>query len=302
MIVLNEASFITLQKWNYVMSKNEVATKADSALPAHLQGGKQVKVGNVDSTDLIIPRVKLLQAISPEITEHDYEGAKSGNFWHTVAGENLGNKLRGIPIVVRKSFVLWAPRGDERGILARADDGLNWDNAGMEFTVKPKGSPHEVTYKLGKTVHEKTGDGPALSEFGSSIPGDPRSKPAASLTYQMLWFFPDLPDMSPAIVINTRSSVKPAQSLLSKIDLRPVDHYGQVFTIGITQEKGAEGPFFNYAYTSDGYASEEEYATAKLMYERFGDSEWQANDQGEDTDVSASGGRPRGEMKGDVPF
>lgn len=284
------------------MSKTEVAETNKSALPAHLQGGKQSKLGNVDSTDLIIPRVKLLQAISPEVTEND--NAKAGQFWHTIAGESMGNKMRGIPIILRKSYVLWAPRGDERGILARANDGLNWDNAGMEFTVKPKNSPHNVTYKLGATVHEKTGDGPALSEFGSSIPGDPKSPPAAALTYQFLWFFPDHAELSPAIVINTRSSVKPAQNLISKIDLRPVDHYGQVYEIGIIQEKGAEGPFFNYSYTSAGYASEEEFEMAKMMYDKFATAEWRANEEHGDTDIGDVGGKSRsgGPVDPNIPF
>lgn len=285
--------------------KNEVATvdPKHAALPAHLQHTRTDKIGNIDSTDLIIPRVKLLQAISPELLEHKGV-AEAGHFWHTIAGEDLGATLRGIPIILRKSYVLWSPRNDDRGILARAMDGLNWDNAGMEFEVKPKGSPHNVKYKLGKTVHEKTGDGPALSEFGSSIPGDPKSAPAAALTYQMLWFFPEHREYSPAIIINTRSSVKPAQSLLSKIDLRPVDHYGQVYSIGISQETGAEGPFYNYTYTSDGYATEEEYGVAKSMFERFKGADWRANEEAGDTDVADAGGkgRPSGPIPKDTKF
>lgn len=277
-----------LPKRTTQVSKTDVATIKDNALPAHLQNAEKRTIGNVDNTDIIVPRVKLLQAISPEVTEND---AKAGTFWHTIAGESLGTKIRAIPIIIRKSYVLWSPRNDERGILARANDGLNWDNAGMEFTVKPKNSPHQVTYKLGKTVHEKTGDGPALSEFGSSIPGDPKSPPAAALTYQMLWYFPDFAEMSPAIIINTRSSVKPAQSLISKIEMRPVDARGQVYEIGIVQEKGAEGPFLNYTYKSDGYATEEEFEFANLIYEKFATAEWRANEETGDTDVNDVGGR-----------
>lgn len=265
----------------------EVAAVKNPALPAHLQGGKQHKFGNVDSTDLIIPRVKLMQAISPEVTEND--AAKAGEFWHTIAAQSLGKEFRGIPIMVKKTYVLWAPRNDDRGILARANDGLNWDNAGMEFTVKPKNSPHNVTYKLGRTVHEKTGDGPALSEFGSSIPGDANSPPAAALTYQMLWFLPDFPELSPVTMINTRSSVKPAKALISRIDLMPVDSYGQVYTVGVVQEKGDEGPYNNYKYTAAGYADEDQYNIAKAIYDKFANLEWRANDEGEDPDKGEGG-------------
>jgi hypothetical protein len=273
------------------MSKTELKTTNESSLPAHLQGGKTTKLGNIDSTDLIIPRVKLLQAISPELDTFD--AAKKGEFWHTIASQSLGNEIRGVPILLRKSYVLWAPRNDDRGILARANDGLNWDLPGAEFKVKPKNSPHEVTYKLGKTVHERTDGGPALSEFGSSVPGDPRSAPAAALTYQFLWFFPDFPELSPAIILNTRSSVKPAQNLISKVDMRPVDHFAQQYRIGIVQESGDEGPYYNYAYHSDGYADEQTYNTTKALFEKFNVADWRANDENEEPASGGSGGGGR---------
>lgn len=285
-------------KWITEMAK-DVAAAPKSSLPAHLQGGKTHKFGNTDSSDIIIPRVKLLQAISPEVEEHN--DAKAGNFWHTIAAENLGATIKGVPILVRKSFVLWSPRGDDRGVLARANDGKNWDNADMEFTVKPKNSPHPVTYKLGKTVHDRVGDGPALSEFGSSIPGDSNSPPAAALTYQLLWFFPDHPEMSPSIIINTRSGVKPAKGLISRIDMMPVDSYGQMYDIGVNKVPFEDGYFYNYKYTAAGYADEDTYNTCKALYDSFSTSSWRANDEHEDEEVGTGGGgdKPRGTGKSD---
>lgn len=272
-----------------------VATTGNSALPAYLQGQqKTAKIGNTDTSDFIIPRVKLLQAISPEVME-GIAGAKMGEFWHTIAGQSLGPSITGIPIILKKTYVLWAPRGDDRGILARADDGLNWDLPGAEFTVKPKNSAHNVTYKLGRTVHERTGDGPALSEFGSSVPGDPKSAPAAALTYQMIWYFPDFPDLSPAIIINTRSSVKPGQLLLSKIDLRPVDHYYQKYNIGVRKEGQGADVYFNYVYEADGFADEETAVITKGLFERFSTEKWRANEETADVDSAEAGNgeRPR---------
>lgn len=285
------------------MAKQEVAATGGMNIPAHLQGGKTAKIGNVDSTDLIIPRVKLLQGISPEVTAHD--AAKAGEFWHTIAGVSLGKSLVGIPILTHKSFVLWSPRNDERGILARADDGVHWDApAGTTFSVKPKGAVHPVEYVLGSTVNERTGDGPALSEFGSSLPGDPKSPPAAALTYQFLWYFPDFPDMSPAIIINTRSSVKAAMLLLSKIDHSPVDHYGQKYTITVTNEKSADGPYFGYSYVASGFASEAEYEITHHLYEKLSKTQWRANDEGTtEEDIGNSGGRPKTRVDDkDIPF
>ena len=253
--------------------------------PAFLSKGKQSSLGNIDQSDLIVPRVKLLQAISPELDEYDH--AVKRQFWHTIAAELMGDSILGIPLIVRKSYVLWAPRNDDRGILARSTDGKKWDPGfeNLEFEVKPKGSAHAVKYETKGSVAES-----GLAQFGSSIPGDAQSAPAASLTYNMLWYFPEHPELSPAVIINTRSAVKPAKGLISKIEMRPVDHFAQQFRIGITDEKGDEGPYYGYSYTAAGYVeSEEQYNEMKALYERFKEESWRANEEDEEA-ASAGGG------------
>lgn len=251
---------------------NEV-TKSQQGVPAHLAQYQKTRIGNIDSSDRIIPRIKLMQAISPEMT--DFEGqAKAGQFWHTIAQMNLGPSIKAIPIIIRKSYVLWAPRNDDRGILARAMDGIHWDPADAEFTVKPKGAVNPVTYKTAKTVAES-----GLDQFGTSIPGDPNSAPAASLTYNMMWYLLDFPELSPSIIINTRSSIKPMQQLLSRIDSKPVPHFCQLYEIGSVQQKGAEGPYFNFTYTGTGFADEQQAAVCNDMFEQFSKGGWVANDE-----------------------
>lgn len=250
-------------------------TQQRNQVPAHLQQYQKGRMGNIDSTDRIIPRIKLIQAISPEL--NDFTAAKAGQFWHTIAQENLGPSIIAIPILIRKSYVLWAPRNDDRGILARANDGIHWDPANAEFTVKPKGAPNPITYRTADTVAES-----GLDQFGTSIPGDSNSPPAASLTYTMMWYLPEFPDLSPSLIINTRSSVKPMQQLLSRIDSKPVAHYVQCYEIGTVQQKGAEGPYFNYTYTGQGFADKDQAELCADLFERFSKGGWVASDETEE--------------------
>lgn len=266
-----------------VANKNQV--------PDFLKGHqKTAKVGNVDRSDMIIPRIKLLQGISPEVTEFD--GAKSGEYWHTVAGLSLGKSFSMIPIIIRKSHALWSPRNDPRGILARATDGVHWDNWQDEngnpksFAVKPKGSPKEITYTLAETVKES-----GLDQFGSSIPGLENSPPAAALTYDMMVYLPDHPELSPAVIINTRSSVKKAKMLISRIDTSPVEHYAQVYKVGVKQEIGEEGPYNNYDYQGDGFVQDKAlYDITKGLYEAWADKQWAASDEDVSEESEASSG------------
>lgn len=263
-----------------------VAKKEDSALPAHLQQGKQVKFGNIDTSDLIIPRVKLIQSTSEEATA--YDAAKVGEFWHTLAERSLGSSLDIIPISLKKEIVLWAPRGDDRGILARSTDCRSWDEgfANLKFEVKIKGVKETIVYDTKGSVAESR-----LAEFGTMIPGDPDSRPAASLTYRMMFLFPDHLDLGPAIIINTRSSIRPAKMLLSKIELRPVDHYYQRYTMATTDEKGDEGPYKGYSYRANGLVEDPEMAAlAKSTYEKYGSLDWKANE--EDDEAPSGEGAP----------
>jgi hypothetical protein len=279
-------------------------TTTRNQIPDHLRQYQKATLGNIDSSDRIIPRIKLIQAISPELLDFP-EVAKAGQFWHTVTLESLGPTIKAIPIVIRKSYVLWAPRNDDRGILARAMDAIHWDPADAEFTVHPKGQPKPITYKTMKTVAES-----GLDQFGTSIPGDSNSPPAASLTYNMMWYLIDFPELSPSIIINTRSSVKPMQQLLSRIDAKPVPHFVQVYNINSVQMKGPEGPYFNYTYTGAGFADEKNAAICSEMYEKFAKGGWVASDETEEELVdkpvfdNSAAGKAMNERAGDdeIPF
>ena len=273
-------------------------TQTNDQVPAYLRTYKKASIGNVDSTDRIIPRIKLIQAISPEL--QDYPEAKAGQFWHNVALQNLGPTIRAIPIMISKSYMLWAPRGDDRGILARAMDGVHWDPPDAEFSVKPKGSPNSITYRTKKTVVES-----GLAEFGTSIPGDSNSAPAASLTYNMMWYLVNFPALSPSVIINTRSSVKPMQQLLSRIESKPVPHYVQVYDITAVQQKGAEGPYFNFSYVGAGFANEQDAKKCMELYETFSKGGWVANDETVEEpvfDKTGTGQRMAGKSDDEIPF
>lgn len=275
---------------------NELTKTNNPNLPAHLQGGKQAKFGDIDQNDLIIPRVKLLQSTSEEVQAFD--NAKIGQFWHTILEQPLGEpgKLRITPLILQKELVLWAPRGDDRGVLARSRDLIHWDKGyeNLKFEVKHKGMATAVTYFTDENV-KKSG----LDQFGSKIPGDPDSAPAASLTYKMMFCFPDYPELGPAVIINTRSSVRAAKMLISKIESSPVDHYGLIFDMLTTDEKGDEGPYKGYAYRSAGFLDAQQYEWAKMLYEKFEPVDWRTNEEDADTSESTGGGG--GATKGPAP-
>jgi hypothetical protein len=168
----------------------------------------------------------------------------------------------------------------------------------MEFTVKIKGAG-DVVYRTKGGVEES-----GLAKFGSAIPNDPNSRPAASLTYRMMFLLPDFLELGPAIIINTRSSIKPAKQLISKIELRPQEHYDQVFMMATTDEKGDEGPYKGYSYQAAGYTTEEEHEFALNAWNKFGKLDWKSNDEQGDGGEGSGGSRNSAPQAGDekAPF
>jgi hypothetical protein len=257
-----------------------------NALPEYLVGKvKTERFGNFDRSDLVIPRIKLLASVSPEVEEN--ENAKAGEFWHTILNESMGKELIGIPLVLRKTYVLWAPRGDERGILARSRDGIKWDPPEGEFQVKFSKNPRTYTWRLAPTVAESK-----LDQFGTQRDDDPNSPPAAALTYEILWLFPERMDLGPSIILNSRGSVKQCQRLLSLIDAKPVDHFFQLYSIGVVTDKGPENnSYFNFNYKSLGYADESDGEVARSMFEQYKDVAFRANDERTGDDPPSTNGR-----------
>lgn len=266
------------------MAKQAVVTADGASLPAYLTGYKGPQTNTMmESEDRIVPSVKLLQAISPELKA--FNEAKEGVFWHSILNESLGSELRFITILARKSYVLFAPRGDERMILARSFDGKTWDRPNEDFEVKIKGFAKPVTWSTKGSVAESR-----LADFGSSIPGDPQSPPAATLVYEYLVYMPDHPDCSPALIRLSRSGIKRGKDLNSKIALRAgqVPQFAQIYKAVVTNEQSAEGGYNGWSFKSDGVATEHDFNTVVSLAKGFEGTSYRAADDDLDADATAA--------------
>ena len=238
------------------------------AVPAWMrQKSTGAVLGNLDASDLKPPEVKLLQATSPECAEQP--GAVAGNFWLTGQNLNLGPEILGTPIILRKSYVLWNPTKsiDSKVPLAVASNGIHWDIPNQTFEVYFPNNRTPYVWKTKRTVAES-----GLDKFGSSQPDNPRSTPAASMTYQMLWAF-RLPDGRPqlGVITNSRTGIKPMKELFGMIDGKGVDHFFQRYRIQAVRLSVRPGEyFFGYKYFAAGLVEDESEGDGyKALYERY---------------------------------
>jgi len=235
------------------------SNNAVDAVPDYLADYSGEGVEN--TSDLaVVPRVKLLQALSPEVSEGDEKG---GNFYHTIAEQSMGKEVQMVPLLVTKSVVLWRPRKDGGGILARADDGVRWDRPNQQFEVKLD-TGKSVVWDTGASVQAS-----GLSSFGSSDPDDDNSKPAATLNINVVSWFPDHPELSPAIVSLSKASLGVGKKFVSKLGISRLPSWGRVFNMSSYKHDHASGTFFDYKFESTGVVDKDMASEMRDMYQYF---------------------------------
>lgn len=239
-----------------------VATVKEAPLPAFMQEHVGLGTEKVGAGDVEVPRVKLMQALSPELQE--YNELKAGNFFHTLAEQAFGNSVRITPIYVDQRFILWRPRSSGGGILARADDGVHWEPATGAYAVKLK-SGAEVTWRTARTVSES-----GLDKWGSENPADPNSPPAATRMYNIVVTFPDMPDMPPAVVTLQRASIKVARRFIGKLKITRAPSFGLIFDMGSFQDVNNGGEkFFNFTFKAAGMVQDKDDYERNFEYYKY---------------------------------
>lgn len=236
-----------------------------SALPAFMQ--KDVGKGTEDwtSSDYEMPRLKLLQGISPELQQWD--GLTSGDFFHTILEESLGKELTITVLYVSKRYVLWRPRPpiDSGGILARADDGIHWSPASQEFEVKIDKRGTKAKWQTKNTVEES-----GLAAWGTYDPEDSNSPPAATECQVFVVWIHEHPAASPVALMLQRGSIKVGRRFRGKLKFTSAPIYGAKYKMTPFIDGPSEQQFNNYRFTADGFVEDEElYLQLQDMHNSF---------------------------------
>lgn len=246
----------------------EVATVGGgAALPAYLQQHQNEGSGlrGLDMSDFVVPRIKLMQGTSDE--PKTFDDAKIGEFWLNVMDQPLGKEFDFIVISNRKRYLLTVPMGGTpTGILARADDGIHWSPPSGEWEVKLKGMRNSIKWKI---EGDGTVRGSGLAEFGTANPEDPDSNPAATLFYDYLVMLPAHPELGPVLLSLARSAAKRARDLNGKIEFAKLPMQGLLFKATVSEETGAEGDYYNYAFVRNGFSTEEQFNACKDLADRY---------------------------------
>lgn len=189
----------------------------------------------LDDENQQLPRVKLLQPLSPEVEDGD---CKPGQMVNSLTGDNYGKELVFQPLMRLKSRIMWKPREEGGGILCSSNDGIRPRNTeyAEECLKCPKGKWNDKT-------------------------------PPECVEYINYLILPEGAEM-PVILPMEKTKLKAAARLKSLIRYKGTSKsvFDFKYKISTRKEENNKGSFFVYSIDPSGEASAEEKDAAKAWY------------------------------------
>ena len=210
----------------------------DINLPAErMQTAKGL--GHIEEEDRVIPRLKIMQPLSPEVDEGL---AKSGEFLNSIMKKSYGKELSFIPVIWWKSRVYWAPRDEGGGILCQALDAVHG------------------------TVHGLCADCDYAKWHDKETSGVPHT-PQCTAIINILSII-NQQDLVACSFMKTSYST--GKQLINLFNYKRVDIFNFQYTLYAQQEENDKGKFWVIKYRDYNTAvTDEMYKACASIYENF---------------------------------
>lgn len=188
-----------------------------------------------DRSDLLIPRAKKLEQMSPEVSDGDM---KAGQIINSVTGEELPEKF--IPIFFFKQWIRFNPRDSKS------------PDYNSEF------GPGDIVWRSSDP------NDPRVQEEGRWI-GDQPPKATAFLNFFSLFEGQEMP----IIVSFCNTSYKAGKTLLSLAKFTGGDMFGKKYSLTTKKTQNDLGTFYVMNVKLAGLPTDEEFKKAETFYDSF---------------------------------
>lgn len=222
--------------------------------------------------DMTIPRITLAQGLTPAVKDGK---VNDGDLFLNITQETLAGKgepLVIVPLVRYKEYILWKDRADDGGgLLARASavdvDGETryaWDLPNTTFKQKI-GGKLAVEWTTGVYVDDPDHN---LKAWGSSIPGDEDSAPAATETHNYIVTLPEHGGMVAALSLSV-TQLKRAKDFNAMLGLGDTPIWSRAYIIESEDDSRKSGEFNNVRFRPYGMLDAPSTARNEALVKRF---------------------------------
>jgi hypothetical protein len=223
------------------MAKNQVVVKEEAfelvtnEIPDFLKKGNR-GAENVGTDDVIIPRIELIQALSPVRKKSDpayIEGAEEGMLYNNVTRTLYGTEVTVVPVYYTKQFLVWKDRKAGGG----GSNGFRGAFASKELADR------------------------AIAELGEEAL-------EVSDTAQHFVLVRNGDDWQEAVISMAKSKVKVSKRWNSLMRLTNTDSFSRAYKLSATTETNARNEsYFNFNVAALGFVSKDMYERAEKLYE-----------------------------------
>lgn len=221
--------------------RQEVAKAQTTALatqddvPDYIKKGQGRGNENVTTEDMVIPRIELVQALSPCLDKNDpgyIEDAEVGGFINSVSREYYGERITVVPVLFQKQYLVWKDRTQGGGFLGA-------HNTKAEAQARIEEEPerdqdHFDIYDTGQHLVL------LVREDGSS---------------------------EEAVISMARTKLKVSKQWNSMIRMAGGDRFSRQYEIFGVQDENDKGKFYTLGIVMSGYPSLEVYKKAEALYD-----------------------------------
>lgn len=220
------------------MAKAQAIALVANEVPAHVINAG-IGRGNEDvGNALAIPRIKLLQKMSPEVDKYSpkyVEGAEPGAFINSITGEVYGDELYALNLKFKIEYVVWRNLDIGGGLL-----GNFTSQAEAEAAVAAQEKPSDYDIKDTHT-HVLLLKNPTTGEVSS-----------------------------PVLMDFTVSKLRTSRAWNTQIATKGGDRFASLWKLkSIPVESRTGQQFMNLDVECLGWTTEEDYKVAEELYEQF---------------------------------
>lgn len=186
---------------------------------------------DVGAKDMIMPRVDVLQALSPQIKKNDpafIPGAEQGQIFNTVTGEIYGDNVTFIPVMFRKEFVVWKLRKAGGGFCGAFKTEAE---ANAAIVAMPNPADYEAVESHQHFAILLTEHGPEEAVFSM-----------------------------------TKSKLKVSRALNTLVQIAGVDRFAKAYRIDAVEATSDKGDFWSFKVHPAGFVSPELYQRGQELY------------------------------------
>lgn len=249
--------------------KTEVAAAATTALafgqemPAYMAQGGNRGSEEVKSSDIVLPRLEIVQALSP-IKETD-DDAKEGYLFNSVTQEVIGDLAYFVPVYFRTEYLVWKDQDQGGGFFGSFNSQKEAEERKAQAVSEGENPDHiEIV------------DTPV--QYGLRITPD-------GLIEQI-------------VISMAKTKAKVSRKWNAMIQIAGGDRFSRVYKLSTFRDENKKGQkFFNYVVQPAGFTPELAYREAEKMYEVLKTQDFRvAHETVFEADGTDQSGTERGEI------